>query len=121
MGDRMVSAPYFTALEIPGLNHVGGGLMTVWGFCTEPFIITLPISRFDSNGLCHAKMSLSICRQQRPRSACAFAQSDQSLCCPLTDSFGGRGVVGWCEGAVYLTPPTDIGLQLGKACYPCSR
>ena len=37
---------------------------------------------------------------------------------PLCD-----GVVGWCEGAVYLTSPgrpTDIGLQLGKACYPCS-
>ena len=33
------------------------------------------------------------------------------------------GVVGWCESAVYLTSlgrPTDIGLQLGKACYPCS-
>ena len=32
-------------------------------------------------------------------------------------------LVGWCEGAVYLTSPghpTDIGLQLGKACYPCS-
>ena len=30
------------------------------------------------------------------------------------------GVVGWCEGVVYLTSlgrPTDIGLQLGKACY----
>ena len=34
-----------------------------------------------------------------------------------------KGVVGWCEGAVYLRSPgrpTDIGLQLGKACYPCS-
>ena len=33
------------------------------------------------------------------------------------------GVVGWCEGAVYLRSPgrpTDIGLQLGKSCYPCS-
>ena len=33
------------------------------------------------------------------------------------------GVVGWCEGAVYLTSPgcpADTGLQLGKACYPCS-
>ena len=33
------------------------------------------------------------------------------------------GVVGWCEGAVYLTSlgrPTDIGLQLDKTCYPCS-
>ena len=36
---------------------------------------------------------------------------------------GSVGVVGWCEGAVYLTSPgcpADIGLQLGKACYPCS-
>ena len=35
-----------------------------------------------------------------------------------------QGVVGWCEGAVYLTSlgrPTDIGLQLGKACYPCTN
>ena len=35
-----------------------------------------------------------------------------------------NGVVGWCEGAVYLTSPgcpADIGLQLGKACYSCSR
>ena len=33
-------------------------------------------------------------------------------------------VVGWCEGVVYLMSPgrpNDIGLQLGKACYPCSR
>ena len=33
-------------------------------------------------------------------------------------------VVGWCEGVMYfLSPgrPADIGLQLGKACYPCSR
>ena len=34
------------------------------------------------------------------------------------------GMVGWCEGVVYLMSPgrpTDIGLQFGKACYPCSR
>ena len=38
------------------------------------------------------------------------------------------GMVGWSEGVVYLTSlgrsrwrTTDIGLQLGKACYPCSR
>ena len=30
------------------------------------------------------------------------------------------GVVGWCEGVMYLKS-NDIGLQLGKACYPCSR
>ena len=35
-----------------------------------------------------------------------------------------RGVVGSGNGVVYLTSPgrpTEIGLQLGKACYPCSR
>ena len=35
-----------------------------------------------------------------------------------------RGVVGCGEGVMYLTSPgspTDIGLQLGKACYPCSK
>ena len=34
------------------------------------------------------------------------------------------GVVEWCEGAMYLPSlgcPTDVDLQLGKACYPCSR
>ena len=33
-------------------------------------------------------------------------------------------VVGWGKGVVYLVSlghPTDIGLQLGKACYHCSR
>ena len=36
----------------------------------------------------------------------------------------GMGVVGYGEGVVYLTSPgrpTDIGLQCGKACYPCNR
>ena len=35
-----------------------------------------------------------------------------------------KGVVGCGEGDVYFTSPgrpTEIGLQLGKACYPCSR
>ena len=34
------------------------------------------------------------------------------------------GMVGCGEGVVYLTSPghpTDIGLQLGKGSYPCSR
>ena len=33
------------------------------------------------------------------------------------------GVVGCGKGVMYLAslrPPTDIGLQLGKACYPCT-
>ena len=53
-------------------------------------------------------------------------QSDQGLHClhiPITLK-SWWGVVGWCEGVVYLMSPgrpTDIGLQLGKACYPCSR
>ena len=55
---------------------------------------------------------------------CRFTSS-----CTYAVSFGHMlsvevGVVGWCEGVLYLTSPgrpTDIGLQLGKACYPCSR
>ena len=38
--------------------------------------------------------------------------------------WGWMGVIGCGDGVVYLTSlghPTDIGLQLGKACYPCSR
>ena len=37
---------------------------------------------------------------------------------------GGGGGGGGGEGVVYLTSSgrlTEIGLQLGKACYPCSR
>ena len=32
-------------------------------------------------------MSLGICRQQRPSSDCASAQSDQDLCCLLIELF----------------------------------
>ena len=42
----------------------------------------------------------------------------------LTFSVICLGMVGWCEGVLYLRAPgrpIDIGLQLGKACYPCSR
>ena len=42
----------------------------------------------------------------------------------ITNLSFAEGVVGWCKGVVYLTSlgrPTDIGLQLGKACYPCNR
>ena len=59
----------------------------------------------------------------------AMRLSDWAVSIDLTDAYlhvpihHQSGVVGWCEGAVYLTSPgrpTDIGLQLGKACYPCS-
>ena len=33
-------------------------------------------------------MSLGICGQRRPRSACASAQSNQGLRCPLPESLG---------------------------------
>ena len=39
-------------------------------------------------------------------------------------SITGMGVVRWCEGVLYLMSPgrpAGIGLQLGRACYPCSR
>ena len=38
--------------------------------------------------------------------------------------FSSLSARGWCEGVVYLSTPgcrTDIGLQLGKACYPCKQ
>ena len=42
----------------------------------------------------------------------------------IINANGNMGAVGWCEGIVYFTSPgrpTDIGLQLGKACHACSR
>ena len=32
-----------------------------------------------------AKKCLRTCRQQRPKSACAFVQSDHGICCPLAE------------------------------------
>ena len=56
---------------------------------------------------------------------CMHVLTNHSKVVPLLQFFlTGNVVVGWCEGVVYLTlpgRPTDIGLQLGKACYPCSR
>ena len=90
--------------------------------CTEPFIITHPSFRYDLNNVeryvkyqtivicfnpCHAELI------RMPHPLLIFSQSDYFM-----------GVVRWCEGVVYLTSPgcpTDTGLQLGKACYPCSR
>ena len=48
----------------------------------------------------------------------------KKLDCAVHGTPSQNGVVGWCEGVVYLMSlgrPTDIGLKLGKACYPCSR
>ena len=44
----------------------------------------------------------------------------KSGCIIFTNFNGSMGVVGWCEGVMYLVSPgrpTDIGLQLGRACY----
>ena len=52
-----------------------------------------------------------------------FIKQSASLHANMSTFHKHTGVVGWCEGAVYLTSlgrPTDIGLQLGKTCYPCS-
>ena len=40
-------------------------------------------------------MSSGICGQQRPRSACASAQADQGLCCPLTESLDTIECMNW--------------------------
>ena len=47
-----------------------------------------------------------------------------SVCPQYIDFSPAEGVVGCGEGVVYLMSPgrpTDTGLQLGNACYPCSR
>ena len=46
--------------------------------------------------------------------------SDESLHNPPQDFWGGR-VVRSCRVSYVTGRPTDFGLQLGKACYPCSR
>ena len=43
-----------------------------------------------ANGPGHATTSYAICEQQRCRSACASAQSDQHLCCSLLRVFVSR-------------------------------
>ena len=54
-------------------------------------------------------------------------QSDQDQSCsqaPVSVSTASVVKLFCREGVVYLASPgrpTDIGLQLGKACYPCSR
>ena len=48
---------------------------------------------------------------------------DWNQCKSLHNQSLSLGVVGSGNGVVYLTSPgrlTEIGLQLGKACYPCS-
>ena len=48
---------------------------------------------------------------------CQFNSFKESVCADCNASTV-WGMVGWCEGVVYLTSPgrpTDIGLQLGKA------
>ena len=57
----------------------------------------------------------------------SILQKSKSGCCNfhilVSVMLQGVGVVGWCEGVVHLISPgrpTDIGLQLGKAYYPCS-
>ena len=56
---------------------------------------------------------------------CKWINVGVLLICPQMDKCQSyQEVVGWCEGVMYLMSPgrpTDIGLQLGKACYPCSR
>ena len=48
--------------------------------------------RLKSLAVPFENLSSGICGQQRPRSACAFAQSDQGLHCSLTESLNIRGM-----------------------------
>ena len=53
---------------------------------TYTCVFTEKHARKDYMGRAMRKVSSGICGQQRPRSACASAQSDQGLHCRLTES-----------------------------------
>ena len=73
-----------------GLFH-GFGNKTIWQCVMEWINWAVPCENVSSG----------ICRQWRPRSACASAQSDQGLHCPLTESLdtikciNGKQMPGW--------------------------
>ena len=73
----------------------------------------------DSNIIFHsAPWSLSVRPSVRPSVRHAISSLTTGNLTKLL------GVVGWCEGVVYLMSPgrpNDICLQLGKACYPSGR
>ena len=55
---------------------------------------------------------------------CFHGEIRKILCVWVRGVGVGGGVVGWCEGVMYLRSlgrPADNGLEFGKACYPCSR
>ena len=65
--------------------------------------------------------SYAICGQLSPRSDCAFAQSDQGLHCPLTESFGSRAkksgpFVVRLEEPVYGVAGTSMNAQADLGC-----
>ena len=59
----------------------------LWMELSEPLIST-GLYQFYICALPCKNVSLGICWQQRPRSACASVLSDQGLHCPLTKSLG---------------------------------
>ena len=50
-------------------------------------------------------LSLGICRQQMPRSACTSAQSDQGLHCPQTESLDTKECITPCPAEPGYTLP----------------
>ena len=72
-------------------------------FTNIPLIILMPVMRslIIILAVPCENVSSGICGQRRPGSACASAQSDQGLCCPLTESLdtveciNGEQMPGW--------------------------
>ena len=65
-------------------GHIIWLIMTNKNFRIEIYYTSHP---FDySRAELNENVSSGICEQRRPRSACASAQSDQGLHCPLTES-----------------------------------
>ena len=75
-------------------------------------------------------MSSEMCRQRRPRSDCAFAQSDQCLRCPLTESLGNTECISGKQRPVWYFVHTEDDPKLRISCMfedifawhgPCKR
>ena len=65
------------------------------------FTISIWMGIINNRALQCDNVFWGICAQQRPRSACAFAQSDQGIHCPVTESLdtieciSGEQMPGW--------------------------
>ena len=87
--------------------------------CRQENKNTLAQYREYTYGLCHANTSLGLCEQRQPWSDCTSTQSDQGLCCSLTELLHTTewyvwranvqmilsACTGWCEFTLFVHTP----------------